>query len=282
MVKRSINQKKTTFGINNKILKGMHYLMLFIMLHITFVAPAQGIILAYNQNFSIKSQNSYLNQNNSTSISSTENVNQHLLHNSTNALTNSAPIDVALSDSNLNDEITIVESDLKEGNIGVSKSVPMDNPSDNLFKFIIKELPKNREKVILTYDLYGVEGQNGVARSINDRYSTGGHLVKLNESWTTQREEISLDWLTIGENKILFTTPKGSNFSYKIKNLRVAFIESSVSNKIVIPSNEIQIVKDNKIYIKGFVRESSDEKLRVDVEGLLLSIMMVSLKVLLN
>ena len=249
MVKRSINQKKTTFGINNKILKGMHYLMLFIMLHITFVAPAQGIILAYKQGFAIQSGNFHIGQNDFNGRISRENQHENLPNNRHTTVVNDESQNSILATKEVTEEITIIESDLKEGNIGVSKSVPMDNPSDNLFKFIIKELPKNREKVILTYDLYGVEGQNGVARSINDRYSTGGHLVKLNESWTTQREEISLDWLTIGENKILFTTPKGSNFSYKIKNLRVAFIESSVSNKIVIPSNEIQIVKDNKIYI---------------------------------
>lgn len=267
MVKSSNNQKSTTFGINNKVLKGMHYVMLLIMLHITFVAPAQGIILAYKQGFSIQSGNFHIGQNDFNGRISREKQYENLPNNRYTTVVNEESQNSILATKEVKEEITIIESDLKEGNIGISKSVPMDNPSDNLFKFIIKDLPKNREKVILTYDLYGVEGQNGVARSINDRYSTGGHLVKLNESWTTQREEISLDWLTIGENKILFTTPKGSNFSYKIKNLRIAFIESSVSNKIVIPSNEIQIVKDNKIYIKGFVRESSDKKLRVDVEG---------------
>ena len=63
MVKSSNNQKSTTFGINNKVLKGMHYVMLLIMLHITFVAPAQGIVLAYKQGFAIQSHgNSYLRQ----------------------------------------------------------------------------------------------------------------------------------------------------------------------------------------------------------------------------
>ncbi|MFN5774306.1 hypothetical protein [Flavobacterium sp.] len=128
MVKSSNNQKSKTFGINNKVLKGMHYVMLLIMLHITFVAPAQGIILAYKQGFAIQSGNFQIGQNDFNGRTSRGNQHENLPNNRNTTVINDESQNSILSAKEVREEINIIESDLKEGNIGISKSVPMDNP----------------------------------------------------------------------------------------------------------------------------------------------------------
>ena len=275
-MKNSTNTSKNrTFGINNYVIKAMHYFILIIMLHITFIVPAQNVSLAYKKVFkTLKSQGNF-NQNNYFQLVNNGSTESNIIYqNQSNSIDNS--LNITAQNNVVNETIknsfknkSVISSDLKEGIIGVSKSVPMDNPSDNLFKFTLNEIPSNQQKVLLTYELFGVEDHNSVARSINERFSIGGHLIKLNNQWTTQREELSINWLKNGENKILFTTPKGADFNYKIRNLQIEILESNSnnSNLIVVQNKDITLIKDKKIYLKGFIKQSENNDIIIDVEG---------------
>ncbi len=121
----------------------------------------------------------------------------------------------------------------------------------------------------MTYDLYGVSDINGVARSINEKQSVGGYLIKLNNLWTTQSEEIDASWLKQGENTILFTTPKNSAFQYRIKNLRIDVKKQGAQNlnSLLVINNNYNAVNNNKVYIKGFIRGNTNESISIEAEG---------------
>jgi hypothetical protein len=72
----------------------------------------------------------------------------------------------------------IYASAQKEGIIGVTAAIPMDNPADNLFHVYLQSPLKGNERVWLTYDLDGVHDYTAVSRSINDQLSAGGYFVK--------------------------------------------------------------------------------------------------------
>ena len=93
---------------------------------------------------------------------------------------------------------TEYSADLTEGSIGVGYVTTFDNGNDNVFKLIIPNSINPDDKVILSYDLFGVQDQNSVARSINDRFSVGGYIVKKSKTWSTQNEILNPNWLKNG------------------------------------------------------------------------------------
>ncbi len=163
-----------------------------------------------------------------------------------------------------------VLSDVHHGFIGITKENPLDDPKDNLFKFFIEDLPAKQSKVYLTYELYGLQDHHSVSRSINDRFSTGGHIIKSNSEWTLQKEEIDIDWLKKGENRIMFGIPYGANFQYQVRNLKIEF-EKKDGNVflpiLVTASPTINFIKDNKLYIKGFLRNITSKEVTVFIEN---------------
>ncbi|OUR97633.1 hypothetical protein A9Q86_15585 [Flavobacteriales bacterium 33_180_T64] len=162
----------------------------------------------------------------------------------------------------------IFKADLVQGHVGVSKQMPMDNPSDNLFVIQIDDLPqlKITDKVILKYELEGVQGQYAVSRSINGRSAFGGYMVKATKGWTTQEEELNKNWLMEGENEVLFTIPSSMHHQYTIKNVQIE-IKSGDTEKVpsllVLQQDQVQLTKDNNIYIKGFVKGTISGNLNV-------------------
>ncbi|UUC44935.1 toxin TcdB middle/N-terminal domain-containing protein [Flavobacterium cerinum] len=256
------------FGINKKIVKTVHGIMLFAMLHSSFVAPAQQLLFAY---LDIQSE--------AKSITSKPAINPVSQKDANRAVTPalSQPKEAQTIKRLTNTEAVVIdkteaisdpERKEKAALIGTSNEFPLDDPSDNLFKIEIdKQKLSANDRVFLTYDLYGVSDLNGVSRSINDRLSTGGYMIKKQNGWSQQTEELDPSWLEEGSNKIMFNTPKGANHTYKIKN--VAFkIEKGDANllpKIVIQTKNIQYQKDNTIYIKGFVK--SDKAIKKILAG---------------
>ena len=272
MKKSNRNLTNKNLEVSKKIIKGMHYFMLFIMLHITFIVPAHEAALVYRETFKTLKLHSYL----SFILPNKEKYNTSLITTTPFIKNRVSPKKIILNNfnktlsTNISNEVSIINADLKEGIIGVSKTIPMDNPSDNLFKFTINEMPSIGDKVVLKYELYGVEDQNSVARSINNRFSIGGHIIKTTNQWSTQTEELNIDWLNKGENKILFTTEKESNYQYKIKNIHLEITKGSsqsLTPLLVVQSSDITLSKDNKIYLKGFLRNSQNSEVTIDVEG---------------
>ncbi|MEC4048834.1 SpvB/TcaC N-terminal domain-containing protein [Flavobacterium sp. SUN046] len=166
-----------------------------------------------------------------------------------------------------------IDADIKEGTIGVSKSNPLDDTKDNLFKFNIKNLPNQNTKAYITYELFGVQDGNAVSKSINDRSSMGGYIVKSQMGWVSQKEEINRDWLHIGENRIMFNIPQGADYQYQVKNLKLEFEvdKNNTSSILVVTNGTINYIKDNQLYIKGFLRTFNSD-LKVYIEETLLNV----------
>ena len=155
----------------------------------------------------------------------------------------------AEDDYNFNKEEVVVEysSDLDEGSIGIGGIDESDSPHDNIFNVIIDNPISNYQSYTLSYEVYGVAGKEGVSRSINERPSRGGYLIKLSDKWTKVEEHLSVDWLKMGFNSVRFGAVH-DQVNYRIRNVRIIGHREKFEN--FSESLElIQLVKDNKIYL---------------------------------
>lgn len=253
-------------GINKKIVLLVHKIMLVAMLHNTLVAPAQVMINDYfNPNHPVLPITNTIGASDSvtkqTTTSTLQNKSVASIQQANNKTT-IVPVVTAVANQFL------FHADIAEGVIGKSAVSRLDDASDNLFTFNVSALPNGNIKAFLSYDLNGVSSKEGVARSINDRYSTGGYLVKKQNGWTSQKEEIDIQWLNEGENKVLFSIPKGADYQYQIKNVTLSF-ENTTSESLpsfVVSNPQLTYEKDNQIYVKGFVRHA-DPSLKIEAEN---------------
>ncbi len=69
--------------------------------------------------------------------------------------------------------LTQYSAGTREGLIGVTEAVPVDNPADNVFHVQVKEVPGRTDKVYLVYELSGVADHTAVSRGVNDQLSVG-------------------------------------------------------------------------------------------------------------
>ncbi|MXN92343.1 hypothetical protein GR160_14030 [Flavobacterium sp. Sd200] len=252
-----------TYANKKRVVGVLHHIVLFAMLHSTFVAPAQGIIYAY-----IHKKEKNIHKGSYYKWEESEEINSNILQNSLSSKTLSNSVQKVntghkkVSGGNVNSRM-VFSADIKEGVIGMSKENPVDSPQDNLFKIQIDQLPEANTKVYLSYKLYGLTDHLSVARSINERQSLGGHIIKKQLGWSQQKEEIDGKWLKEGENSILFTIPKQAGYYYKIKDLTIEIEKTNeIQQQLVLPGNVTTLVKDNKLYIKGFLR-SNDKSAKV-------------------
>lgn len=257
-----MENRNKILGINKRVIKVVNKIMLAAMLNYTLVAPCQSMIQDvygdHETNF-----NSYANvgyeSHNKENNTKQKDLATTIISNNPKQYANSN-----LTGGEINN--FQIDADIKEGVIGVSNTNPLDNVNDNLFKFYIKDLPNQNSKVYLTYELFGIQDCNGVSRSINERLATGGYIVKNQMGWTSQREEINLNWLKIGENKLMFSIPKGANYQYRVKNVKLEFdVKSQLFSALVVNPSSLNYIKDNLLYVKGFLRNyNSDVKVYID------------------
>ena len=260
-----MENKKTVLGVNKKLVTAFHKLMLITILHSSFIAPSQHLLIDY---FNAPTPTKYIG-----TASIYENPINEIDGLDNNTIENKKAIDkIDLIETIKNESNAdfYIASDIKEGVIGVSNTNPLDDATDNLFKFTIANLPQNTAKVFLKYDLYGVQDCNAVSRSINERPATGGYLVKIQNTWTPQKEELNINWLQQGENKVVFSIPKNANFQYQVKNVRLEFdLETNFNSSLVLQTTALNYTKDNKLYVKGFVRNpTSTTKVLVEQTAL--------------
>lgn len=262
-------QKRTTIlGVKATTVKAIHKVMLFAILHSSFIAPSQNMILDYlNYEAPLKYKGSALKE-------SSQNKNQKAILNQdskSNSILKSGTIQkLAQKKERVENTNYIVSADIKQGSIGVSISEPLDDPNDNLFKVYLEKLPSSNTKVYLTYELFGVQDCHAVAKSINDRFSTGGYLVKKQMGWSHQKEEIDADWLRKGENKIMFGVHKGAKYQYQIKDLKIEV--EDVKNNAITPvlitnTTSVNYTKDNQVYVKGFLKRTAASDAKVYLEN---------------
>lgn len=246
-----------------KALSFIHKMVLVAMLHSTFIAPSQEMIFDYleHEDRALHYKGSKLS--NYAPIDTSD----HLIPSSSSLeKASSVSVSTDVADNRKDDAQKIIyPADIELGVIGASKDKPIDDPADNLFKFYIGEnLPAGR-KVFLRYELYGLQDGSGVSKSINERPAMGGYMLKYQAGWSMQNEEIDAAWLHEGVNKIMFTMPDGAHHQYKIKNLKIEIDGQTeeASPLMVINESPIHFTKEDKIYIKGFVRKASSTEPKV-------------------
>ena len=254
--------KNTNLNQRNSINTFIHWVMLITFLHSSLVAPSQNLIVAY---YNLKPvtkykgsslKDAYIGLNTSNSTSTTKSV---LSDDYKNNDDKTKVKEAIVHSSNVSNYF--IKTDIISGIIGVTKENALDDATDNLFKFFVQELPKVDTKIYLTYELSGVQDNSAVARSINDRLAIGGYIVKQQQGWSFQKEEINISWLRTGENKIMFSIPKAAQFQYQVKNVKIVVekIDNSlVESAIVINNKTKHYIKNNKLYLNGYVKNASN------------------------
>ena len=112
-------------------------------------------------------------------------------------------------------------SDIKEGIIGKDSEHPIDQIYDNIFNVTVNEKIRSDKQYSLEYDLYGLKDYKQVSKVINDELAVGGQNVEKTTVWTHQTEPVKATDVKEGKNIIVFTIPNSSDYSYKIRNLRI-------------------------------------------------------------
>jgi RHS repeat-associated protein len=147
----------------------------------------------------------------------------------------------------------VFASDIKEGNIGISKKGDFDFIYDNIFKVNINDKELAGKEIYLSYDIKGIDKSTLPSRSINFNKVVGGYVVKFSNEWQNVEEKMSAAWLKNGVNTIFFTLPNEAVYNYKIKNLKI-FTKAKSENHIIELKNLIAFKNDNKnIYLNGFI-----------------------------
>lgn len=261
-----LNNHNTKNAVAKKII---YNVMLLTMLHSSFVAPAQNMLQAYfnkKEGLHYKGFREFQKENTPVLAEQGDTDRAHEGEGRSEVEKNPAIKKLPLVANNLN----VMMADIGHGYIGITKTNLLDDVKDNIFTVMVSQLPNEHTKVFLTYELYGVSDYLGVSRSINDRMATGGHIIKKQSHWTLQREEIDPSWLNVGENKIMFSIPAGAMLQYQVKNLKIEFDKNE--NKSVLPllvtsNSNIYYVKDNKLYVKGFLRNLVSKDASVFIEN---------------
>lgn len=247
--------------------KIVYNIMLLSMLHSSFVAPAQELVYAYfNQQQGLRYKGFRSGEEEPPMV--TEQVEKEGEEVLQKKHYNPFPEQGYSTEE-------AMTSDIKHGFIGVTDDNPLDDVSDNIFKVVLKDLPQKQSRVFLSYELYGLQDYHGVTRSINDRLATGGHIIKKQTGWTLQREEIDAAWLQQGENRFTFGIPEGANLHYQVRNLRVEFEKNEIGSvlpSLAMANPTVHFIKDNKLYVKGFLRNLDPKDVRVSIKGTLLSL----------
>ncbi|WP_084625894.1 SpvB/TcaC N-terminal domain-containing protein [Flavobacterium soli] len=250
----------------NTLLKKIVYkVMLHSMLYSSFVAPVQELVYAYftqEEGLRYTGLRSAENENSQTAGST------HQDREAVQDTTKAENKPLLESGSSIAGK-AVMTADIEHGFIGVTNERPLDDVSDNIFKVMVKDMPEEQARAYLTYELYGLQDYAGVTRSINDRLSIGGHMIKNQPGWTMQREEIDPAWLRTGENRIMFSIPQGANLQYQVRNLRIEFDrkDSAVLPILTTTAPMISYTKDNKLYVKGFLRNTVSRDAHIYIEN---------------
>ncbi|MDR0603425.1 MAG: hypothetical protein LBG80_03870, partial [Bacteroidales bacterium] len=144
--------------------------------------------------------------------------------------------------------------------------------SDEFFYIEVKEELTPERAVYLEYDLYGVEDNTQVSRSINDQPAFGGYFVKQYKGWTKQREQLNPSLLHQGKNTIRFSVPDTAKYSYRIKDLRIIVDKSDTKLKdlgrsLIVNQPTTAYYYRRYGYVQGFVTGEGYEKAKIRIGG---------------
>ena len=148
--------------------------------------------------------------------------------------------------------------------IGYLSQKPVSGPAGEFFYLEVNEALNSQSEIYLEYDLYGVEDNTQVSRSINDQPVFGGYFVKQNNGWSRQSELINPDLLRQGINTIRFSIAENAKYSYTVKNVKFRIVESGSFDEEPPKAIVSRSKKKEEIQIAGAGLKESDRRLIVN------------------
>ena len=156
----------------------------------------------------------------------------------------------------------IINAIEKQGIIGKSENLPIDELTDNIFSFELKQEVKKDKDIYLEYELFGLADGSQVTKNINDALATGGSLIKTNKDWTKVRERVNPNEIQKGKNTIQFTTLENSKYQYMVRNLKMVYEEKSLSSPITFHQNTANSYS-GMVFFTGYIADESIQKITV-------------------
>ena len=92
--------------------------------------------------------------------------------------------------------------------------------------------------MLLKYDLFGVQHQNQVTKSINNNKSYGGKLVVSGNNWLTISEDVPNNHLKRGLNQIFFNRKADEFYAYQVKNVSLE-LKAKHTNELILTSETL-------------------------------------------
>ena len=160
----------------------------------------------------------------------------------------------------------------EERTFGFLPQNPAQNPADEFFYLEVQQPLTSQTEVYLEYDLYGVEDNTQVSRSINEQPVFGGYVVKQHNGWSKQSEQINPELLRQGINTIRFSITEDAKYSYRVKNLRFRIAESETeiegeSGRKLIINQPTANYYNQHGFVHGFVVGEGSDKAKIRIAG---------------
>ncbi|WP_284653272.1 SpvB/TcaC N-terminal domain-containing protein [Flavobacterium terrisoli] len=169
--------------------------------------------------------------------------------------------DLLAANEELSDADTILSLE-KQGIIGKSENLPIDELTDNIFSFELKSDVKMDKDVYLEYELFGLADGTQATKSINDQYALGGNIIKTTKEWTKVKERLNPNTIQKGKNTVRFTTWEQSKYQYMIRNLKLVYEEKTKTAPIVFNQTEAKSYF-GAIALSGFIADNNVQKITV-------------------
>jgi RHS repeat-associated protein len=161
-------------------------------------------------------------------------------------------------------DANIIPAIEKQGIIGKSENLPIDELTDNIFSFELKEDVKQEKEAYLEYELFGLADGSQATKSINDQLATGGNIIKSNKTWTKVRERLNPADIQKGKNFVKFTTFENANYQYMVRNLKMVYeVKKNSNSETIVFNQQATNSYKGKIAFSGFVTDTSVSKVTV-------------------
>ncbi len=111
------------------------------------------------------------------------------------------------------------------GRIGLELHMPINDPANDIFNFILPEDFNNREwsSVYLRYRLKGLVDGKGLAKSFNSQETFGSRSLEIDDQWKEVTEKVSASDLKAGRNYLRFTIPNGLGLTVELSDVELEF-----------------------------------------------------------
>jgi RHS repeat-associated protein len=256
------------------IRKQQFLLQIFVAVMVNLMAFAQPLNFVLNKNSNIKhipSGANYslfgaidVNENKSASIfanKSQSSINKTIPQKNSVAKSTVVTFETKGSTVTVTDANSIPSIE-KQGIIGKSENLPIDELTDNIFSFELKNEVKKDKDLYLEYELFGLADGSQAIKSINDQMATGGSIIKTTKEWTMVKEKVNPSDIQKGKNNIKFTTWEASRSQYMVRNLKLVYENKAIEMPIEFHQSVAKSYSGS-IAVSGFIADPTILKVSV-------------------